>query len=92
MMTINISLPKTMYEDAKKAMTTKRYASVSEFIRDALRDVLYPRVSINGFTPEFEDLVLKASKSPKKHDRVWDGKGSFTDFAMNRSQKKYDKD
>lgn len=80
MMTINISLPKTMYEDAKKAIAAKRYASVSEFIRDALRDVLYPRVTVNGFTPEFEERVLKASKSPKKDDLVWDGKGSFTDF------------
>ena len=44
MMTINISLPKTMYEDARRRSRQKQYASVSEFIRDALRDVLYPRV------------------------------------------------
>ena len=81
-----------MYEDARKAMATKRYASVSEFIRDALRDVLYPRVTVNGFTPEFEERVLKASKSPRKDDLVWNGKGSFTDFVMKNGHKRYGKD
>lgn len=83
MMTINISLPKSMYEDMKRFMKTKRYASVSEVIREALRDRLYPELTENGFTPEFEEFVLQAEKEPIFKSRTWNGKGSFTDFVLN---------
>jgi len=66
--TINISLPKTMYRDAKKTLSKRGYASISELIRDALRDWLYPKVTVNGFTSEFEERVLRAEKSPVKND------------------------
>lgn len=59
--TVNISLPKQMYEDAKKHLKKRGYASLSEFFRQSLRDVLYPKVTVNGFTPEFEEEVLKAA-------------------------------
>lgn len=70
-MTVNISLPKSMYEDAKKALAARGYASVSEFIRNTLREELYPRLTENGFTPEFEQMVLEAEKEPIRKDRVW---------------------
>jgi Arc/MetJ-type ribon-helix-helix transcriptional regulator len=66
--TINISLPRDMYEDAKKALTTKRYSSVSELIRDALRRTLYGDLTQNGFTKEFEDEVLASAAEPGKND------------------------
>ncbi|MBI4991450.1 hypothetical protein HZB96_05145 [Candidatus Gottesmanbacteria bacterium] len=44
--TINISLPKTMYQDAKRYVEKKGYMSISELIRDALRNILYPRQTI----------------------------------------------
>lgn len=62
--TINISLPKGMYQDAKKYMQQKRFASISELIRNALRGMLYPNLTENGFTPEFEDMVLESAKEP----------------------------
>lgn len=66
--TINISLPRDMYNDAKLALTAKRYSSVSELIRDALRKTLYGEVTQNGFTKEFEDEVLTSAAEPGKND------------------------
>lgn len=59
-----------MYGDAKKMLGMRGYASISELIRDALRDWLYPRVTENGFTPEFENMVLRSSAEPRSKDRV----------------------
>ncbi len=60
-----------MLEDAKFEIKEKRYASISELIRHALREVLYPNgVTVNGFTPEFEDEVLEAEKEPTKNDII----------------------
>lgn len=75
MSTINISLPKNMYEDAKKALSTGRYASISELIRDALRKVLYEEedknaITENGFPVWFEDKVLESEKQPEENDIV----------------------
>lgn len=89
--TVNISLPKTMYDDAKKIMLLRGYSSLSELMRDSLRKVLYPPTTVNGFTPEFEDRVLEASKEPLKNDIVWNGKGSFTDFVLKQGKKRYGK-
>lgn len=89
--TINISLPKSMYQDAKRLLASRGYTSISELIRDALRDMIYPRLTENGFTPEFEEEVLKASAEPIENDIVWDGKGSFTDFVLREGKKKYGK-
>lgn len=67
-MTINISLPRNLYEDAKKIVQTQSYSSVSELMRDALRKIVYPELTVNGFTKEFEDQILKiANKSDKDH-------------------------
>lgn len=45
--TINISLPKTMYVDAKKAVEKNKYTSISELFRDALRRLLYEDLTGN---------------------------------------------
>jgi len=59
------------------------YASISELIRHALRDVLYPKITENGFTPEFEKKVLQAEKEANAGNVVkWNGKGSFVDFVL----------
>ena len=82
MATVNISLPDNMYSEAKKFLAKRGYSSLSELIRDTLRHVLFPRVTENGFTPEFEDVVLEAAKEPVSKSRVWDGKSSFVDFVL----------
>lgn len=60
-----------MYEDAKKSLSRCGYSSISELVRSALRDTLYPKLTVNGFTPEFEEMVLKAEASPREKDKVW---------------------
>ncbi len=57
-----------MYKDAKRALVTKRYSSISELVRDALRKSLYGEITQNGFTKEFEDEVLASAAEPKKKD------------------------
>ena len=62
-----------MLDDAKKVLKTKRYASISELMRDALRKVLYNEedknaITENGFPVWFEDKVLEAAKEPKEND------------------------
>lgn len=90
MATINISLPASMYKDAKAALKSQGYASISELIRSALRRVLYPRLTVNGFTPEFEEKVLQAERDAEAGDVVeWNGKGSFTDFVLKHPPKGY---
>ena len=53
-MTINISLPKSMYPDIKKFVAKNGYTSISELIRDVLREKLY------------RDKTSQASKEPQK--------------------------
>ncbi len=80
MMTVNISLPKGMYEDAKKLLKKKHYASVSELVRDSLRKTLYPEVTENGFTREFEDAVLQAAAEPMDNDIVLETEEDVTRY------------
>ena len=80
-----------MYEDIKKALVARRYSSISEFFRDVVRRRLYPELTENGFTPEFEEEVLRRSLEPQENDIVWDGKGSFTDFVLKKGKRRHDK-
>jgi len=88
MATINISLPQAMYEDAKKMLAKKHYATISELIRDALRKLLYQGITENGFTNEFEDFILQASNESQKKDIVLeteeDIKNYFTNLEISR--------
>lgn len=70
--TVNISLPKEMYQDAKRVVKEKRYSSVSELVRDSLRRIIYQEEEIteNGFPRWFEDKVLEAEKEPEENDIV----------------------
>ena len=82
-MTINISLPKKLLSDVKKEVEKGRYTSISEFMRDALRDMLYPKLTENGFTPEFEQEVLEAAKEPVDHSKVWRTEKDIHDYFEN---------
>ncbi len=69
-------MPKGLYTQAKVEAKKFHYNSVSEFIRDATRKLLYPRLTVNGFTPQFESMVLRREKQSTKNDIVWEGKES----------------
>lgn len=83
MNTVNISLPKSMYQDAKKVVQEKGYSSVSELVRDGLRRVIYPELTENGFTPEFEEMVLEAAKEPVDYSNVWETKEDVKKYFSN---------
>ena len=72
--TINISLPKEMYKDAKKMVAERRYASISELVRDALRKIVYQeeKITENGFPRWFEDRVLESERQPVEEGEVWE--------------------
>lgn len=88
--TTNISMPKGLYIQAKAQAKKYHYCSVSELIRDALRWWMNDNLTRNGFTPQFENAVLRSEKSPVKNDIKWNGKGSFTKFVLKEGKKKYD--
>lgn len=82
--TINISLPVSMYKDAKVVSKEEGYASISELIRHALRKVLYPSgLTVNGFAPEFEDLILESAKRSTKNDIVLKTDKDTHDYFIN---------
>ncbi|MDO8340458.1 MAG: ribbon-helix-helix domain-containing protein [Candidatus Woesebacteria bacterium] len=82
--TINISLPEKMYKDAKNLSKNEGYSSISELIRFALRGILYPSgLTVNGFTPEFEDLVLESAKEPIKNDIILKNDKDIHDYFIN---------
>jgi hypothetical protein len=89
-MTVNISLPKDMYEEVQLAMAKQHYMSFSEYMRDAVRKELHPGLTANGFTPEVEAKILKIAASPTNKDVVWDGKTPFVKFALTHQPKKHD--
>lgn len=59
-----------MYTEAKEMVSKRGYSSISELIREALRHVLYPNLTENGFTPEFEDEVLRIANSSTENDTI----------------------
>lgn len=71
-MTVNISLPASLYKDIKKTIKERGYSSVSELVRDAVRRVLYPELTENGFTPEFEEAVLRSARESVDEKDVWE--------------------
>lgn len=71
-----------MYAEAKRIVSKRGYSSISELIREALRNVLYPNLTENGFTPEFEEEILRRSAESENNDIEWDGKTPFTEFVL----------
>ena len=69
-----------MYEQARRLVDRRGYSSISELIRDKLREELFPPVTENGFTPEFEEAVLEAEKEPLRKDRVWRTEKDINDY------------
>lgn len=94
MTTINISLPKSLLDEAKALLKKKHYASVSELVRHSLRKTLAEEdpnaISVNGFPNWFEDKVLEAEKSPEKDDFVLETDEDFRNYFLHlkKPQKK----
>lgn len=76
--TTNITLPKDDWK-ALKIVAMEQGVSMAEFIRrvvgksvrrDAGKLIRKRRLTVNGFTPEFEKEVLKAAKEPVDENMV----------------------
>jgi Arc/MetJ-type ribon-helix-helix transcriptional regulator len=87
MATVNISLPQGMYDDARQKLIEKRYTSISELMRDALRRLLYQNISENGFTQEFEDQVLQSSVESGEKDITWETEADIDSYFQNLEKK-----
>ena len=70
MQTINISLPAALNEQISSQVKAGNYASVSEFIREAVRKLL--GISPTAFLPEAEEEILKISQISPAHDLAFD--------------------
>jgi len=88
MATINISLPQNMYDDAKQMLVGKRYTSISELMRDALRRMLYQNISENGFSEEFETEALQSSRESEETDITLETEADVNRYFQNISKKK----
>lgn len=73
-----------MLNDAKSVTKFEGFTSISELIRHALRQILYPNgLTVNGFTPEFEDMVLESAKEPVTNDIVLKTNKDIHDYFVN---------
>ena len=91
----------TFHRDDWKALKTvamEQGISMAEFVRREIGEAVRKaagalisrrRLTVNGFTPEFEEEVLKAAAEPIEKEFVWNGKGSFTDFVLKAGKKRY---
>jgi Arc/MetJ-type ribon-helix-helix transcriptional regulator len=87
--TVNLSMPAAMYADIKSTVIRYRFGSISELVRAAIRSWVYPKqkLTINGFTPEFEKEVLAAANEPEENLIEWDGVTPFTEFVLSHPPK-----
>ena len=63
--TINISLPKNLSDQIRSEVKKRGYVSVSEFIREAVRNYLHASTS---FSEKAEKEIIKIAKSSSKKD------------------------
>lgn len=80
-----------MYAEAKRVVKKQGYTSVSELFRASLRSTLYPKLTDNGFTSEFEDEILRRASDSNEEFIEWDGKTPFSDFVLTHPPRKYQK-
>lgn len=92
--TISVSIPNDLKQEAQRAVDAGVYPSLSHIVSIGIRQVLPKtkrrvtrRLTVNGFTPEFERQVLLAEKEPLDQALEWDGKGSFTKFVLKNSKR-----
>lgn len=74
--TIRAIIPTEIKHRMDQAIAMGEFPSVHDLVSRALTTVLpqvkrrRPRLTVNGFTPEFEDVVLASSKLPADTDTV----------------------
>ncbi len=63
---VNIPMPSQLKKAVDQLVAQGWYDSFSEAVREGTRRVVKssPKLTVNGFTEEFEDEVLKAAEEP----------------------------
>lgn len=63
---VNVPMTRQLKTDLEQLVVKGRYTSLSELMREGARKVLdsSERLTINGFTPEFEEEILKNAQEP----------------------------
>lgn len=90
--TITITIPEDLKQQADRAVKSGVFRSMTELVHTGIRRVLpekkksFQRLTVNGFTPEFEQEVLEAEKEPLDQSVEWDGKGSFVEFCLKHAK------
>jgi hypothetical protein len=79
MITTNISLPREDWK-ALKILAAQQEVSMANLVRKSLKQsiarqakklIQNNKITVNGFTVEFEEQVLKAATEPINKARVW---------------------
>lgn len=93
--TTNITFPRDDWK-ALKIVAMEQGISMAEFVRRVIGKTVRKtadslirrrRLTVNGFTPEFEDEVLKAAAEPVREDMVMRNEDDIDEF-FNRMLKK----
>lgn len=72
---MNVPMPKQLKADLQRLVAGGRYASLSEALRDGARKVINgQRITVNGFTEEFELETLEAEQEPIDWSTAWKSK------------------
>lgn len=88
MQTVNISLPVSLYSQAKNYMENTGYASISEVMRQALRKLLrLEELTENGYTAQAEESIVKVMKEPALKDLTFKHGDNVDDFFKKLNKK-----
>lgn len=78
-------MPDELKKAVNQLVSRGWYASVSELIREGTRRIIEtsPKLTINGFTEEFENEVLKAANEPVDKSMVWENEADIDNYFDN---------
>lgn|SRR3989344_5912898 len=80
--TINVTMPKGLMSAVRELVASGWYGSISEVVRTGVRYVAQQQqpLTVNGFTPEFEEEVLKAATEPVDYSKAWESDKDIDEF------------
>ena len=88
MVTTNISLPRGDWK-ALKVLAAQQEVSMAELVRKSVKQSITKqaqrlikkgKLTVNGFTPDFEGEVLKAAAEPVGESKAWESEKDITVF------------
>ncbi len=82
---VNVSMPNELKNAIDQLVASGLYTSVSEVVREGTRLVIKssPKLTVNGFTEEFEKEVLEAAKEPIDESQIWETKEDIENYFDN---------